>query len=81
MTDMDAATVALGVGQLKNELEGLGVGRLFLVDSVARGQEVAESDLDFVVEFIGPPTFLRLMGLSELLERCFGMAVDLATVQ
>jgi len=57
-------------------LRGLGVRRLGLFGSFARGSPHPESDLDFVVDF-QPRTFDRYMDLKLLLERLFGRPVDL----
>jgi len=66
------------------ELEGLcrrfGVRRLELFGSAASGQLVANSDLDFLVEFDSPesPGYAdRFFGLLESLEALFGRPVDL----
>jgi predicted nucleotidyltransferase len=54
----------------------LGVRRLGLFGSAARGSSGAQSDLDFVVEFEAK-SFDRYMDLKLLLERLFGCRVDL----
>ncbi len=65
--------------QLSGETErlrDLGVRRLALFGSAARGEESAGSDLDFLVEF-DRKTFRNYMGLLRLLEASFGRRVDL----
>jgi predicted nucleotidyltransferase len=57
-------------------LRGLGVRRLGLFGSAARGSSGPNSDLDFVVEF-EVKSFDRYMDLKLLLERLFGCRVDL----
>jgi hypothetical protein len=55
---------------------GLGVLRLGLFGSTARGFSGPNSDLDFVVEFEAK-SFDRYMDLKLLLEKLFGCPVDL----
>ena len=57
----------------------LGVKSLSLFGSAARGEAVEGSDLDFLVEFDGPATFDRYMGLKEMLEQEFQHPIDLVT--
>jgi predicted nucleotidyltransferase len=67
------------LGVLEREgatLRGLGVRRLGLFGSAARGSSGAQSDLDFVVEFEAK-SFDRYMDLKLFLERLFGCRVDL----
>jgi predicted nucleotidyltransferase len=56
----------------------LGVRRLGLFGSCARGEATAESDLDFVVEF-SDNSFDAYMDLKSLLEDLFKSRVDLVT--
>jgi len=58
------------------ELRRLGVRRLGLFGSAARGEATAASDLDFLVEF-ERKTFDAYMDVKELLERLFGRRIDL----
>ena len=59
--------------------ERFGVRELALFGSVARGEATATSDLDVLVDFDGPATFDRFMGLKIFLEDTFGRKVDLVT--
>ena len=59
--------------------EELGVAALYVFGSVARGEAVAGSDVDLIVEFEGPPTFARFMDLKFLIEDTLGVRVDLVT--
>ena len=59
--------------------EDFGVAALYVFGSVARGEAVAGSDVDLLVEFDGPATFARFMDLKFLLEDTLGARVDLVT--
>jgi hypothetical protein len=61
------------------EISGFGVKSLGLFGSVARNEAGPESDLDLVVEFDGPGTYDRYIGLKMLLEDVLGCSVDLVT--
>ncbi len=60
----------------RGELHRLGVRRLGLFGSVARGENRPESDLDFVVDF-KIKSFDGYMDLRSLLERILDSRVDL----
>lgn len=60
----------------REELKRLGVRRLGLFGSCARGEATPSSDLDFVVEFT-EKSFDAYMDLKTLLEDLFGCRVDL----
>ena len=55
------------------------VRTLRLFGSVARNEATATSDIDFLVEFEGAPTFKGFMGLKFALEDLLGTRVDLVT--
>ena len=57
-------------------LRSIGVRRIGLFGSYARGENNPASDLDFVVEF-DRKSFDAYMGLKEYLEELFGCPVDL----
>ena len=62
----------------RQPLHALGVQRIGLFGSHARGEAREGSDLDFLVEFEpGAKTFDNYMDLKILLEDLFGMQVDL----
>lgn len=63
----------------RKELAGFGVKTLALFGSVVRGEARPDSDLDVLVEFEGPATFDRYMGLKFFLEELLGCRVDLVT--
>lgn len=56
-----------------------GVRRLALFGSVARDEARPDSDVDVLVEFDGPVTLDRYMGLKFHLEDALGARVDLVT--
>jgi predicted nucleotidyltransferase len=67
------------IEQNQAALKKLGVRRLGLFGSCARGEATAESDLDFVVEF-SDKSFDAYMDLKSFLEDLFLSRVDLVTV-
>lgn len=56
-----------------------GARHLALFGSAARDELRDDSDVDVLVEFDGPATFDRYVGLQTYLEALFGLKVDLAT--
>jgi uncharacterized protein len=62
------------------ELARLGVRRLGLFGSAARGEATEASDLDFLVE-LERKTFDSYMDIKELLERLFGRRIDLVVAE
>lgn len=58
------------------ELRRLGVRRIGLFGSAARGEASGVSDLDFIVDF-ERKTFDAYMDVKEFLEQLFGRRVDL----
>lgn len=71
--------VLLLIEQNQAALRKLGVRRLGLFGSCARGEATAESDLDFVVEF-SDKTFDAYMDVKSFLEDLFHAPVDLVTL-
>lgn len=64
------------------QLRALGVRRLGLFGSYARGQQRADSDIDLLVEFEpGRKTFDNFMAVSLLLEQSLGRPVELVTLE
>lgn len=64
------------------ELIRLGVSRLGVFGSVARGEADSESDLDVLVEFLpGKKSFAAFCETAEILERAVGRRVDLVTTE
>jgi predicted nucleotidyltransferase len=64
------------IEQNREGLKRLGVRRLGLFGSCARGEATANSDLDFVVDF-ADKSFDAYMDLKAYLENLFGCRVDL----
>jgi predicted nucleotidyltransferase len=60
----------------REKIKGFGVRRLGLFGSAARGEAIAGSDLDFLVE-LEIKTFDNYMDLKFFLEELFGCKVDL----
>jgi predicted nucleotidyltransferase len=67
------------IEQNQTALRKLGVRRLGLFGSYARGEATPESDLDFVVE-LSDKSFDAYMDLKNFLEGLFRSRVDLVTV-
>ena len=64
------------------DIRALGVQRLALFGSVARGQARLDSDVDLLVQFSpGAKTYDRFLALAELLEARLGRKVELVTVE
>lgn len=64
------------------EIRQLGVRRLALFGSVARGEARPGSDVDLLVDFVpGQKSFDRFIALSDLLERLLGHRVELVTIE
>lgn len=67
------------IEQNEAALKKLGVRRLGLFGSYARGEATPESDFDFVVE-LSDTSFDAYMDLKSFLEELFRSRVDLVTV-
>lgn len=57
----------------------LGVERLEVFGSVARGEASSDSDVDVLVTFEGPYTYRQYLDVADLLERLLGRKVDVVT--
>lgn len=62
--------------QLRSEFGVIGIG---IFGSVARGDQGDGSDIDILVEFERPISFVRFMRLEKRLAELVGMPVDLVT--
>jgi len=70
------------IGGLEAEIRALGVSRLAVFGSVARGEARPDSDIDILVQFSpGSKTFDRFLALSELLEANLGRRIELITTE
>jgi predicted nucleotidyltransferase len=63
----------------RRELSELGVTRISLFGSAARGDLTPDSDVDMVVEFSERTTYRRFVALKSFLEAILGRGVDLLT--
>lgn len=64
------------------EIRALGVSRLALFGSIARGDARPDSDVDLLVQFVpGAKTFQHFLDLSELLEARLRHPVELVTME
>jgi predicted nucleotidyltransferase len=67
---------------IEDEIRALGVGRLALFGSVARGHATPDSDIDFLVQFLPHmKNHDRFVKLAELLEQALERRVDLVTTE
>lgn len=64
---------------LQADLDELGIVRIGLFGSFARGKPRADSDIDLLVEFINTPGLFQMAELHLQLEKGLGRRVDIAT--
>ena len=64
------------LGELRHRF---GIKSLRVFGSVARNEASPESDIDILVDYTGPPSFLEFMRLKIHLEDLLGAQVDLIT--
>ena len=64
---------------VRAELRQMGVSSLAVFGSVARGEALAGSDVDLLVEFDQPVDLLQFVALRQFLAETLGCRVDLAT--
>jgi len=77
---MNRATILDLLNKHRDELlNRFGARHLALFGSAARDELRDDSDIDLLVDFDGPATFDRYVGLKDYLEDLFGAKVDLAT--
>lgn len=68
--------------QNQSSLRALGVKRIGLFGSFARGEQRPDSDIDLLVEFeLGRKTFDNFMDLSFFLEELFQRRIELVTLE
>lgn len=75
-----AQVVALLSERREEIAERFGVRSLSIFGSTARDEARPDSDVDVLVEFVGPVTFDAHMGLLVYLEDLLGRRVDVLTV-
>lgn len=76
--DRDAVIATLRAHEA--EIRALGVDALYLYGSVARGEAVPQSDVDFFCEYSRSDfSLLTLIGVRDRLARWLDRAVDLST--
>jgi uncharacterized protein len=63
----------------RDDLTRMDVKTLAVFGSVARDESRPDSDVDILVEFLGPATFNGYMDLKFFLEELLGHPVDLVT--
>ena len=73
----DRAEVEARVAELAPVLRALGVERVRLFGSFARGEQTAESDVDLLVDLRRGTDLFDLVDAAELLEQDCGRSVDL----
>ena len=70
------------IGRLEPEIRALGVSRLAVFGSFARGEDRPDSDIDILIQFsMGSKTFERFLALSELLESNLRRRIELVTTE
>lgn len=79
---MSRAEVIERCGRAEPAIRKLGVRRIALFGSLARGEARPDSDVDVLVEFgPGEKNFDRFLALANLLEDLLGRRVDLVTTE
>jgi predicted nucleotidyltransferase len=76
---MNIADVSARLAPCREELARLGVARLMVFGSVARGEAGPDSDVDVLVDFDRPVGLFAFAGLKRRLEEIVGRRVDLVT--
>ncbi len=76
---MTPEALARSLQSITKDLERLGVERLSVFGSHARGEAREDSDVDVLVEFRGPATLQSYSDLKLLLEGLWQRKVDLVT--
>ena len=83
MTPVETKSQVLArLSGIESRIRGLGVRRLALFGSFARGGPGPDSDVDLLVEFDRTrKTFDNLMDLADLLEEILGRHVEIVTTE
>ncbi len=78
---MTSKTIIAKIKKHRTHLNSLGVKRLAIFGSVARGEARRDSDIDILVEFDGAITFDSFMDTKIYLEDLLNRRVDLVVPQ
>jgi predicted nucleotidyltransferase len=78
---MTSKSVISKIQKNRSHLASLGVKKLGIFGSVARGEARRDSDIDILVEFDGAVTFDRFMDTKFYLEDLLNRRVDLVVPQ
>src|ERR1700741_1655649 len=82
MPQLTTELVAERLAEAREQIQALGVRRIALFGSVARGEAHSESDVDLLVQFDPEQkTFRSFMALSFLLEELLGRRVEVVTTE
>ncbi len=73
---MKRAEVLAQLHDLLPQLTALGVVHLALFGSVARDEATGQSDIDVLVDIVGPRPFAQRVAVTDLLQAHFGCRVD-----
>ncbi len=73
---LDKKQILSLLAEHRGELEGMGVKKIALFGSYARGSATPESDIDLLVE-LKEPKYLVLLQLTDYLTELLGQKVDL----
>ena len=73
---MNIDQIRMFTPQLMEIAERHGISRIYVFGSVARGEDTAKSDVDFLVEMEEGASLFGVAGFSYEVEKLFGVRVD-----
>lgn len=76
---MNRADLQRILGTAKDELHAMGLERVDLFGSYARGDQGADSDIDLLLTFRSPPSLSQLVAARDRLTALLGRKVDVLT--